>query len=155
MNSDNPLAGPNGASKWGIVAHAGFQQVPTALFMKQQALGLDNLEMLVLLNITSFWWRRDQPPYLRPKLIAHRLGLNVRSVQRVVKRLQTKGMIRRGRWTDEDGKTRPAIFLDDLIQKLETATIRDPVLYDLIRKSPEYKEAGKKHPRGGEFAFDG
>src|SRR6201999_3172956 len=61
--------GPPGADKWGTASVAGFQLVPDVLLVKQQQLGLDALDVLVLLNITSFWWFRDRPPFLRTNVI--------------------------------------------------------------------------------------
>jgi CRP-like cAMP-binding protein len=69
--------------------------------------GVAGLDILVLLNVTSFWWRGDEPPYLRPKQIAGRLNVNVRSVQRALKKLEKKGLIRRGRWRNSAAKTAP------------------------------------------------
>jgi len=143
MSEASSLSGLHGVAKWGVTALAGFQQVPDALLMKQQALGLDALDVLVLLNITSFWWRGDQPPYLRPKLIAGRLDVTVRSVQRVLKKLEEKKLIRRGRWTDQDGKSRPAVFLDGLLDQLATLTVTDKILSERMRKAPAYGDSTK------------
>jgi hypothetical protein len=64
MDTKDTTTGMHGAAKWGLAGLAGFQQVPDALLMKQQDLGLEGIDLLVLLNIVSFWWRGDEPPYL-------------------------------------------------------------------------------------------
>lgn len=153
MDAIDTAPGLHGAAKWGTAGLAGFQQVPDALLMKQQALGLEGLDLLVLLNITSFWWRGDEPPYLRPKQIAGRLNVSVRSVQRVVKKLEEKKLIRRGRWTGADGKERPAVFLDGLVARLSELTLSDAVLLERMRKSAAYLAGSKPIPAGGAIAF--
>lgn len=153
MNAIDTAPGLHGAAKWGVAGLAGFQQVPDALLMKQQALELDGLDLLVLLNVISFWWRGDQPPYLRPKQIAGRLDVSVRSVQRVLKKLEGKGLIRRGRWTEPEGKERRAVFLDGLVKRLEELTLSDTLLSERMRKSAAYVAGSKRIPSGGEVAF--
>ncbi|HTN71860.1 MAG TPA: helix-turn-helix domain-containing protein [Methylomirabilota bacterium] len=153
MDAINTAPGMHGAAKWGVAGLAGFQQVPDVLLMKQQELGLEGLDLLVLLNVTSFWWRGDEPPYLRTKLIAGRLNVSVRSVQRVLKKLEGKGLIRRDRWTEPGGKTRPAVFLDGLVRRLEELTILDKILSDRMQKPATYVAGSKPIPKGGTTAF--
>jgi Mn-dependent DtxR family transcriptional regulator len=52
--------------------------------------------VVVLLNLTLFWWFRDQPPFPRSSIIARRMGVSARTVQRVFKKLERLGYIRRG-----------------------------------------------------------
>lgn len=121
-------AGPSGPYKWGEVHRAGFQAIPDALFIKQHELGLDQTDMLVLLNLTSYWWYRDLPPFPRTNVIAKRMGVTARTVQRVLKKLEELDYIRRDNYTDEDGSTLPAIYLDGLIRKLESLAKGDATL---------------------------
>jgi len=131
-----PAAKPNnGAGKWGVAALAGFQPLPDVLLLKQKELGLDAVDIIVLLNVTHYWWFRDRPPYLRTNLIAERMDVTGRTIQRVIKKLQEKGYIRREKWTDEKGETYPAIFFDGLIRKLEVLACADPRLEQRIQKA--------------------
>lgn len=120
--------GPRGSAKWGDVRLAGFQAVPDVLFIKQQALGLDPVDLVVLLNLTLFWWFRDQPPFPRSSIIARRMGVSARTVQRVFKKLEQLGYIRRGHWRDADGNVKPAMYLDGLLDALEKAADADPIM---------------------------
>lgn len=152
MNAIDSTPNMHGVAKWGLAGRAGFQQVPDALLMKQQALELDGLDILVLLNVTLSWWRGEEPPYLRPKQIAGRLNVTVRSVQRSLKKMEKKGLIQRGRWEDAKGKEFPAVFLDGLIARLEKLTLADKVLSDRLNKSPGYVTGGKVIHEGGPTA---
>lgn len=128
-------AGPPGADKWGAASLAGFQPVPDVLLMKQQELDLEPLDVLVLLNLTSYWWYRDQPPFPRTNIIASRTGVSSRSVQRVMKKLQAKGYIKRGKWQDAEGNVRPAVFFDGLIATLGDLASADPLLAQRMRRA--------------------
>jgi DNA-binding transcriptional ArsR family regulator len=105
------------------------------LFIKQKELGLESLDLVVLLNMTSHWWFRHRPPFLRTNVIARRTGVSARTIQRVIRKLEEKGYVTRARWRDETGQMRPAIFFDGLIRKLEIMTGDDPMLGERVRKA--------------------
>jgi hypothetical protein len=120
--------GSRGSAKWGDARLAGFQAIPDALFIKQQALGLEPLDLVVLLNLTLFWWFRDQPPFPRSSIIAQRMGVSARTVQRVFRKLERLGYIRRGHWRDADGSLKPAMYLDGLLDALARVATSDPIM---------------------------
>jgi predicted ArsR family transcriptional regulator len=112
--------------------------------MRQRELGLDSLDIVVLLNLTLYWWYRGQPPYLRTNLIAGRAGVSSRTIQRVIRKLQAKGYVRREKWTDAKGVTRPAIFFEGLIEKLEELTRADPILQERMNKALAKNASGQE-----------
>jgi hypothetical protein len=128
MDGNFDSVGPRGSAKWGDARFAGFQSIPDVLFIKQQALGLDPIDLVVLLNLTLFWWFRDQPPFPRSNIIAQRMGVSARTVQRVFKKLERLGYIRRGHWRDSEGNVKPAVYLDGLLDALGKAAASDPIL---------------------------
>jgi helix-turn-helix protein len=128
MDGNFDFPGPRGSAKWGAARHAGFQSIPDVLFIKQQALGLDPVDLVVLLNLTLFWWFRDQPPFPRSNIIAQRMGVSARTVQRALKKLERLGYIRRGHWQDDEGNVRPALYLDGLLDALAKVATLDPIL---------------------------
>jgi hypothetical protein len=86
--------------KWGAqVAAAGFTAVPNHLLSINQFLDkkhrLSSTELLILLQILSSWWHADQLPFPSKSTIARRLGLSARQVQRALKTLEQKGIIKR------------------------------------------------------------
>jgi len=133
-----------GARKWGTAARGGFQPVPHVLLMKQQELGLDPLDVDVLLNITSFWWFRDQPPFLGTNIIAARAGVNVSNGSESGQEAAGTGLypprqMGRREWTDASGH-----FFDGLIEKLEELTLGDPILRQRVRKAVSREESEDK-----------
>jgi len=128
MNAALPNRGPTGSAKWGDAARGGFQFVPDALLIKQEQLGLDPTDIVVLLNLTSFWWFRDAPPFARTNIVAQRMGVTTRTVQRSLKKLEGKGYIRRGDYDDGSGSILPAVYLDGIVNTLGILTKSDPAL---------------------------
>jgi hypothetical protein len=136
--------GPGGSEKWGDAARAGFQPVPDTLLVKQRELGLDPTDIVVLLNLTSFWWFRDAPPFPRTNVIANRMGVTVRTVQRSMKKLEDKGYIRRDEFNDGAGKIMPAVYFEGLIDKLVSLAKSDAALsVKLMRSTLPHEFSGE------------
>ena len=62
--------------------------------------------------------------------------MTVRSVQCSLKKMEKKGLIRRGGWEGANGKEFPAVFLDGLIERLGQLTLTDKILSERLNKSP-------------------
>lgn len=120
--------GPSGPEKWGEAALAGYQPVPDVLLMKQRELGLDQTDMLVLLNLTSYWWFRDRRPFPRTNVIAKRMGVSPRTVQQALKKLETKGYIRRADYAAGNGRMAAAVLFEGLVSKLTGMAREDATL---------------------------
>lgn len=125
MNLSSSHNGVAGSGKWGELARAGFQPVPDALLVKQRDLGLDATDMLVLLNLTSYWWFQNRPPFARSNVIAKRMGVSPRTVQRSLKKLVSEGLLRRDDFELEDGTFVPALYLEGLVEKLTALAKND------------------------------
>ncbi|MBC6802410.1 MULTISPECIES: helix-turn-helix domain-containing protein [Acinetobacter] len=111
--------------KWGkVTSQLGFVSVPTALLFAQSDLRINALEMNVLMNLLMHWWDKDQYPYPSQKAIAFRVGVSSRTVQRVLKELEDKELIKRelSSRTHKVFKGRNVYNLDPLIEALETLT---------------------------------
>jgi DNA replication protein DnaD len=86
-------------TKWGSIVTGGrngYQLVPDVLVRHQHRLGLNCTDMVVLLNILMHWWEseRDSLPHPRPAQIARRIGTTARTVQRCIRKLSEKGLIK-------------------------------------------------------------
>lgn len=109
-------------AKWRSALDAGFQVVPNVLVRAQAKLGLDALDLAVLLNITMHWWRSDELPYPQPKVIANRVGVSTRTIERRLEQLEERGFIARlAAEKSADKIVRRRIDLSGLIAKLEAA----------------------------------
>ena len=82
--------------KWGKeVIALGFCIVPSLLLRAQNRLGLNPTQLAVLMQLCDFWWERDRKPYPGKAVLAERLGLSARQVQRHIADLETAGLVKR------------------------------------------------------------
>ncbi|WP_180023074.1 helix-turn-helix domain-containing protein [Acinetobacter sp. YH16044] len=120
--------------KWGeTTSQLGFVSVPTALLFAQADLEINALEMNILLNLLMHWWNKDQYPYPSQKAIAFRVGVSSRTVQRVLKELEEKGLINRemSSRTHKVFRGRNIYNLEPLIDALNTLT---PIIQERLGK---------------------
>jgi biotin operon repressor len=80
--------------KWGTeVMAAGYTLVPNVLIDRQRALGLDSVDLNILLVIISHWWTADSRAFLSKETIATAVGRSARTVQRRVNRMKSDGIL--------------------------------------------------------------
>lgn len=82
--------------KWSkALMDAGWTALPSVIIERQKALGLDPLDMNIILHLANYWWTRDNKPHPSKKTIAEAIGVTPRTVQRRITALQQGGFIRR------------------------------------------------------------
>ncbi len=107
-------------AKWGDALAMGFAVVPGALIRGQNKLGLDLVDLAVLLNIIIHWWTPGEWPYPQPRVIANRIGVSIRTVERHLESLERRGLlVRHPAEKSPDGLARRRIELTGLVSKLE------------------------------------
>lgn len=83
-------------AKWGkAVIAAGFTALPDVIFQNQKALKLQPLDVLILLHLSSYWWKPDENPWPAKGTIADAIGVDPRTVQRSIKRMEDLGYVKR------------------------------------------------------------
>jgi predicted transcriptional regulator len=76
-------------AKWGLGALSlGWTPVPTALLFLQADLGLNPVDMNILINLLSHWWRASDKIYPSQDAIAKRIGVSKRTVQRSIDKME-------------------------------------------------------------------
>lgn len=107
--------------KWGKdVIALGFSIVPSLLLRAQNRLGLNPTQLAVLMQISDFWWDRDRKPYPSKAVLAERLGLSPRQVQRYIAELETAGFVERvERRAPHGGKLTNMYDLGGLVKRLK------------------------------------
>jgi hypothetical protein len=70
------------------------------LVRNQSTLGLDNTDVVVLLNVVMLWWEKagEMSFSPRPSVIARRMGVNVRTIQRHLRHLRVKDLLKHLPW---------------------------------------------------------
>lgn len=104
--------------RWGSSLEGGFLVIPVDLLKNQKKLGLESTELAVLLNLLTFWHFNQEPPILSISALESRLGLNVRSIQRLLKSLETKKFLSIEKGTGSERR----VNLSLLVQKVTDAS---------------------------------
>ena len=107
--------------KWGKdVMALGFCIVPSLLLRAQNRLGLNPTQLAILIQLADFWWDRDRKPFPSKALLAERLGLSPRQVQRYIADLETAGLVERiERRARHGGKLTNLYDFSGLVQRLK------------------------------------
>jgi predicted transcriptional regulator len=80
--------------KWGLeLVDAGWTMVPSTILECQHLLGLDSVDLNILLQIAKHWWKADDPPWPSIKSIAERIGKSPSTIQRRITKLNKSGLI--------------------------------------------------------------
>lgn len=88
------------ALKWGKeVAQRGFAQVPNHLLLINQFLDkeakLSPAELLVLIQLSGAWWKKEENPFPSMRTLAIRCGVSERQIHRAIARLEQLGLIKK------------------------------------------------------------
>jgi predicted transcriptional regulator len=106
--------------KWSKpVMDAGWSAVPNILIEKQQALGLQPLDINIILHLLHYWWQPDNLPHPSVGTMATAIGVVPRTVQKRVKALEDLGFMKREeRRHTATGSTTNLYNFEGLIEKL-------------------------------------
>lgn len=74
---------------------AGWTAIPAVIIERQAALGLDALDVNILLHLANHWWTVDNKPHPSKATIAAAIGVDPRTVQRRIAQMERAGFIRR------------------------------------------------------------
>jgi DNA-binding MarR family transcriptional regulator len=103
------------ADRYGDAGRAGWSPLPDVLLFNQHKLGLGSEDLNVLLNMMAHYYSPGAMPFVRPNVIAKRMGVSTRSVQRSITRLRNKNLILKAK-----GPKRQVIHdLQPLLDKLQ------------------------------------
>jgi predicted transcriptional regulator len=121
--------------KWGAALDSGFQVVPNILIRAQNQLGLDPVDVVVLLNLMAHWWEKEDVPFIAPSRIAKRMNVTTRTVERHLKGLEKKGYLGRCKpQRSENGLYTRGYDLQPLVKVLQGAS-KNAVLLRKLQQS--------------------
>lgn len=84
------------ADRWGKeVVKLGFTYVPSVLLRGQERLGIDAIELVLLVHLLDHWWTNSSMPFPSKRRLAERLQVSEKTVQRAMARLEASGLVRR------------------------------------------------------------
>jgi DNA-binding transcriptional regulator YhcF (GntR family) len=97
---------------------AGWTSFPSVILDRQKALGLDPIDINILLQLAKHWWEADSPPFPSKRTIADCIGVDRRTVQRHLAEMEKSGYIERRRRRGPNGSSGTNAYLfTGLIEK--------------------------------------
>lgn len=130
--------------KWGKEAIAsGFTLFPSILLSKQHALGLDCIDVVLILQIAKHWWHAENLPFPSQLQLAKTMAVDPSTVKRHLARLKELGFIT---WTErrlkDGGQAANAYDLSGLIQHVHKYAVEE--LEARARAKDERKERQRR-----------
>jgi DNA replication protein DnaD len=110
--------------KWGdAVADRGFSQVPNYLLFINQFIDEDNnlspLELLLLVQISATWWKKETMPFPSVKTLAGRCGTSERQILRALAKLEGLELLKRVKRRSKGLIASNVYDLNPLVSRLE------------------------------------
>ncbi|MCA9470172.1 MAG: helix-turn-helix domain-containing protein [Nitrospira sp.] len=125
---------------------AGWTAIPSVIFERQKAIGLDPLDINILLHISSHWWKAENKPHPSKVRIAKAIGVDPRTVQRRISAMEQAGFIRREERRISAKGSLPNIYhLDGLIDAA-LPYAKEKILEKKRRAEEDRKRSGRKRP---------
>jgi DNA-binding transcriptional ArsR family regulator len=114
------------------VMELGFCMVPSLLLKAQRRLKITPAQLAVLMHLADISWRAEQNPIPSKALLAERLSVGERQIQRHIAALEKMGYVKRiARTSYHKGKISNEYELSGLVKRLKEI-------------APEFKDAEEK-----------
>ena len=96
-NADQQKSLRANEDKWtpALMAAAGWTALPSLILDKQPALGIDALDLNILLQLAKYWWKKDDLPYPSKETLGELIGVTPTTIRRRIKRMEAEGLIQR------------------------------------------------------------
>jgi predicted transcriptional regulator len=108
-------------ARWGKpLTQSGWTAIPSVIFERQVALGLDPLDINIILHLAGFWWTAENTPHPAKTTIAAAIGVHPRTIQRRIALLEAGGLIKRVMRPSAKGRNSTNLYdLSGLISNAE------------------------------------
>ena len=138
--------------KWSPrLMEAGWTVLPSIILEKQHALGLDPIDVNILLQLARHWWYADNPPHPSKASIAECLGVDPSTVRRHIAAMEQAGLIRReARYKKSGGQENNAYHFDGLIK--EATPFAEEAIMERERQKDE--RAARRHRKRPRLVVD-
>lgn len=119
--------------KWSPeLIEAGWTVLPAALIEHQRALGIDALDINIILHLANRWWTADNRPMPSKNSIAEAMHIDPSTVRRRIQAMEKAGFIlREERRVSKVGSKTNIYHLDGLIEQLK------PFAADMVKAKKE------------------
>jgi hypothetical protein len=131
--------------KWtALLMEAGWTVLPSVILERQHALGLDAVDLNIILHLARHWWYSDNPPHPSKKTIAECMGIDQSTVRRRIARMEKDGLLKReSRYDKRYGQISNCYHFEGLI-KGATPFAKEAILLRKERKEEDAKRRTRK-----------
>lgn len=124
---------------------AGWNVIPNIIIEKQEALGLDALDMNIILHLSHYWWQPENVPHPSVAAIAKAIQVRPRTVQKRIAALEKNGFIRREeRRFTQNGSVTNRYHLDGLIEAAKPFAVEKINVIKMTKEAKQKRLARKK-----------
>lgn len=95
---------------------AGWTAMPSVIIENQRQLGLEPLDLNIVVYLASKWWTAEGKPYPSKGTMAKAMNVHPRTIQKHIASLEAAGYIRREERRTETGSRTNIYHLDGLIK---------------------------------------
>jgi len=84
------------AAKWGKASmDAGWTCVPNILIHRQKTLGIDAIDLNILLHLITYWWEDENLPHPSKETLARSIGVSASTIQRHIRGMEAAQLLKR------------------------------------------------------------
>ena len=126
---------------WGsaVLSHR-YTGIPSILIQGQQRLGVNALQMNILIQLLDYWREPERKPFPTKKQIAERIGVTEKTIQNNVRLLEEAGLVRREMRRTASGDWNSNVYhLDGLVERVK-------------KMEPDFAQARDRRRRAKQFA---
>ena len=143
--------------KWSSpLMKAGWTVFPAIILEKQEAFGLDAIDVNILLHLARHWWYSDNPPHPSKATIARCMNIDKSTVRRHIARMESEGLIKRvARHTEKKfgGQDTNAYLFDGLISKAKPYA-EEAIQSRVEQQQKEEERKRRKRPQRPRLVVD-
>ncbi len=123
---------------------AGWNAIPSIIIEKQEALGLDALDMNIIVHLSNYWWHADKLPCPSVATIAKAIGVQPRTVQKRIAALQALGLLTRVERRETRFGSQPNLYGFDGLIKAALPFAKEKVAERAKREADEKARLARK-----------
>lgn len=136
--------------KWGKeVMATGWTAMPNIILKRQKQLGLDSLDLNILLHLMSYWWTAAELPFPSKKTLAASMSVDESTIRRRIAALESGGLLKRIERRVSGDRSKPNQYdLSGLIEAIKPFAIEESAAIEESRqqKAERTKRMRAKKP---------
>lgn len=125
---------------------AGWTAIPNVLFERQAAIGLQPLDINIILHLAGYWWKAGNRPYPSKETLAVSIGVTPRTIQRHIAALEGAGFITRIARKSVKGRSLSNEYSLSGLIKAAKPFAEERVVEKKQRKAAALERAKRKRP---------